>query len=158
MSMPKRLSITEFLSEVPPEYSNFVSQTHGLLTENGYKSKFEIRKKHGFTARYNTPKTKGLALQFFIRDNMLHMYLYNIFLYEHDGFLENLPSVIINEFAGYRDCTDTCNPVCTEETLRLKFTINGTQYRKCPSGQKLFAVDEEVTGLLSVLQKWANRA
>ena len=155
MSSPKRLSITEFLSEVPPVYSDFVSQAHELLTKNGYKSKFEIRKKHGFTARYNTPKTKGLALQFFVRDNVLYMYLYNIFLYEHNGFLENLPSVIINEFAGYRNCTDACSPTCTG--VRLNYAINGTQYRKCPSGQILFTVDDEITGLLSVLQKSADK-
>ena len=126
MTLPKRLSITEFLSEIPPEYGGFVLQAHELLTQYGYKSKFEIRKKHGFTARYYTPKIKGLALQFFICDNVLYMYLYNIFLFEHNGFLENLPAAIINEFAQYRDYIDACNPVCTEKTLRLNYTINGT--------------------------------
>ena len=157
MSTPKQLSITDFLSEVPSEYSDFVSQTHELLTSVGYKPKFEIRKKGGFTARYNTPMTKGLALQFYISENVLYMYLYNIFLYEHNGFLENLPSVIINEFAEYRNCINACNPVCTEKILRLNYTINGTQYRKCPSGRRLFTVDREITGLLSVLQESVNK-
>ena len=153
MSTPNRLLIKEFLSEVPPEYSDFVSQAHELLTQNGYKSKFEIRKKYGFTARYNTPKTKGLALQFFIRDNVLYMYLYNIFLHEYNGFLESLPSVIINKFAGYRNCTDNCNPTSPCTGTRVTYAVNGTQYRKCSVGRQLFTVDREITGLLSVLQK-----
>ena len=145
-----QLSITEFHSEAPPEYSNFVSQAHELLTKNNYKSKFQL-KKYGFTAQYSSPNTKRLALQFFIRDNVLYMYLYNIFLYEHNGFLENLPSAITNEFSEYRDCIDACSPTCTGD--RLNYTINGTQYRKCSSGRILFTVDDEITGLLSVLEK-----
>jgi len=79
MNIPKRLSITEFLSEVPPKYSSFVLQAHGILTRDGYKSKFELKKKYGFTAQYNSLSTKGLSLQFYILGNVLYMYLYNIF-------------------------------------------------------------------------------
>jgi len=148
----QKLSVTHFLSKVPHVYSNFVLQAHELLTKNGYKSKFQI-KKHGLSAQYNSPNTKGNALQFVIQDNVLHMYLYNIFLYEHNGYLENLPSTIIKEYDGYRNCTDSCNPVC-EEDQRLYYTINGKQYRKCSSGRRFFTVDEEVvTGILSVLQR-----
>ena len=152
MNSPKRLSITEFLLEVPPEYSDFVSQAHELLIKDGYKSKFQL-KKYGFTAQYNSPITKGLALQFFIRENVLYMYLYNIFLYEYNSFLENLPAVIIKEFAEYRNCTNSCD-ACT--CTALKYTINGTLYHKCVVGRILFTVDEEITGLLSVLQKSVN--
>ena len=155
MNSPQQFSIAEFLSEVPPEYSDFVSQAHKLLLQNGYKSKFQLNKS-GFTAQYSSPNTKGLALQFLLRDNVLHMYLYNIFLYEHNGFLENLPSVIIREFAGYRNCTDACSPTCTG--IRLEYSINGTPYRKCPSGRILFMVDKEITGILTVLQEFANKA
>jgi len=152
MSSLKRLSITEFLSEVPAEYKDFVSQAHGLLTKDGYKSKFQLRK-YGFTAQYNSPNTKGLALQFFVRDNVLYMYLYNIFLYEYKSFLDNLPSVIIKEFVEYRNCTNACSAcTCTE----LKYTINGTLYHKCVVGRILFTVDSEITGLLSVLQESAK--
>jgi len=150
MSTQKKLSISDFNAEVPQEYSNFVSQAHDLLTQNGYKSKFQL-KKHGLSAQYNSPKTKGNALQFIIRDNTLHMYLYNIFLYEFNGFLENLPLVVIKEYDEYRNCTDSCDPVCTGP--RLEFSINGKQYRKCVVGRRLFIVDDEiVTGILSILQ------
>ena len=81
------------------------------------------------------------------------MYLYNVFLYEFDGYLENLPSAIINRYDDYKNCTDSCNPACTTPT-RFYYKIKGKQYRKCVSGRQLFIVDEEiVTGILSVLQK-----
>jgi len=94
MSSQKKLSISDFHVDVPQEYNNFVLKAHEFLTKNGYKSKFQL-KKHGLSAQYNSPNTKWNALQFVIRDNELHMYLYNIFLYEFNGFLENLPFVII---------------------------------------------------------------
>jgi len=151
MSTQKRLLITEFHTEVPQAYGNFVLQSHELLTQSGYKSKFQL-KKHGLSAQYNSPITKGNALQFVIRNNMLYMYLYNIFLAEHNGYLENLPPAVIREFAEYRNCIDSCSPVCTGP--RLEYTINGTQYRKCVVGRRLFTVDEEViAGVLSVLKK-----
>ncbi|MCL2421200.1 MAG: hypothetical protein FWD03_05020 [Defluviitaleaceae bacterium] len=145
------MSISDFHAEVPQEYSRFVLQAHELLIQNGYKSKFQL-KKHGLSAQYNSPNTKGNALQFVIRDNALHMYLYNIFLYEFRGFLEKLPLVVIKEYDEYRNCTDSCSPVC--EGPRLNYTINGTHYRKCVVGRRFFTVDEEIaTGILSVLQK-----
>ena len=153
MSSQAKLSITDFHAEVPQEYSDFVLQAHELLIQNGYKSKF-LLKKHGLSAQYNSPNTKGNTLQFIIRDNGLHMYLYNIFLHEFNGFLENLPLAIVKEYDEYRNCTDSCSPVCVGP--RLNYTINGTQYRKCVVGRRLFTVDEEiVTGILSVLQKLA---
>ena len=154
MSSQTRMTIAEFQLEVPQEYRGFVLQAHELLTQNGYKCKFQL-KKHGLSAQYNSPATKGNALQFIIRDNLLHMYLYNIFLHEHNGCLESLPPIVINEYAGYRNCTDSCNPVCI--TPRLEYKINGMQYRKCASGRRFFTVDEAVvTGILSVLQNGKN--
>ena len=150
MSSQKRLSITEFLSEVPTEYNDFASQAHELLTQNGYKSTIQS-KKHGLSAQYNSPNTKGNALQFIIRDNELLMYLYNIFFSEYNGFLENLPLAIIREYDGYRNCTDSCTPVC-EGDKRCCYTINGKQYRKCSVGRRLFTIDEEIAAkILSVL-------
>jgi len=152
MSSQKKLSISDFHAEAPQRYSNFVLQAHELLIQNGYKSKFQL-KKHGLSAQYNSPNTKGNALQFVIRDNALHVYLYNIFFYEFNGFLENLPLVILKEHDEYRNCTDSCNPVC-EGYRRLYYTVNGKQYRKCSVGRRFFTVDEEiVTGILSVLAK-----
>ena len=147
----QKLSIANFHSEVPQEYSNFVLQVHELLTKEGYKSKVQL-KKHGLSAQYNSPNTKGNALQLIVRDNALHMYLYNIFLYEYNNFLESLPSAVINEFAEYRNCTDSCSPVCAGD--RLNYTINGIQYRKCVVGRRFFTIDTEIAaGILSVLQK-----
>jgi len=150
MNSQKKLSIEDFHLEVPQEYGSFALQAHELLTQKGYKSKFQHRK-FGIAVQYISPNTKGLALQFFIREHVLHMYLYNIFLAEYDGFLDNLPAVVIEEFAEYRNCIDSCSPVCTGP--RLKFTINDTQYRKCVVGRRLFTVDEEIVGILSVLKK-----
>jgi len=148
----QKLSISDFHAEAPQQYSNFILQAHELLTQHGYKSKVQS-KKHGLSAQYNSPNTKGNALQFIIRDNALHLYLYNIFLYEFNGFLVNLPLVIIKEYDEYRNCTDSCIPVC-EGDGRLNYTINGKQYRKCSVGRRFFTVDEEiVNGILSVLQK-----
>jgi hypothetical protein len=153
MNSKIKLSLSDFLTEVPQEHYNFVLQAHELLTQNGYKSKFQL-KKHGLSAQYNSPKTKGNALQFIIRNNELHMYLYNIFFYEFNGFLENLPLIITKENKKYRNCTDSCSPDCAGP--RLNYTINDTQYRKCGVGRMLFTVHEEiVTGILSVLQKLA---
>ena len=147
----QKLSISDFNTEVPQEYRNFVLQVHELLTQNGYKSKILLRK-HGLSAQYNSPNQKGFnALQLIVKNNELHMYLYNIFLHEFDGFLEKLPPVIIEEYAEYRNCTDSCNPVCAGH--RLHYTINGTQYRKCLSGRRFFTVDEGIIGILSVLKK-----
>jgi len=151
-TLTKKLSIGDFLSEVPQEYSDFVLQSHELLTKSGYKPKCQL-KRHGLSVQYNSPNTKGNALQFIIRDNALYMYLYNIFFYEFNGFLENLPPVVIEQYDEYRNCIDSCNPVC-EEGRRNHYTINGKQYRKCSVGRQLFTVDEEiVTGILSVLKK-----
>jgi len=148
----KKLSITDFQSEVPPEYSNFVLQAHELLIQNGYKSKFQL-KRHGLSTQYNSPKTKGNVLQLIIKNNVLQMYLYNIFFYEFNGFLENLPPVVIKQYDKYRNCIDSCDPVC-EEGRRNYYTINGKQYRKCSVGRQLFTVDKEiVAGILSVLKK-----
>ena len=158
MNTQKRLSITDFLSAVPSEHSDFMSQAHECMNTGGYKTKFEIKKKRGFTVQYLSPKTRGLVLQFFISENVLYMYLYNLFLHEFNGFLESLPSVVINGFAEYRDCTNACNPVCTDKTPRLKFSINGTYFIKCPSGQLLFTVDDETKGVLSVMQNAVSEA
>jgi len=69
MSSQKKLSIADFLPEVPQEYINFVSQAHELLTKNGYKSKVQL-KRHGLSAQYNSPNQKGFnALQFIVRGN-----------------------------------------------------------------------------------------
>jgi len=151
----KKLSITDILSEVPHEYSDFVSQAHELLINNGYKSKFQL-KRHGLSAQYNSPTTKGNALQLMVKNNELHMYLYNIFFYDFNGFLEKLPPVVIEQYDEYRNCTDSCDPVCGD-VRRNYYTINGKQYRKCSVGRQLFTVDKEiVTGILSVLKKDAS--
>jgi len=147
MSSPKRLSITDFLLEVPRPYGDFVSQTHELLTKAGHKTKFEIRK-YGFTLQYSSPVTKRLALQFFTRDNALHMYLYSGFIYSYDGYLDDLPQCIIKELEARNDCRD-CSPQCAKN----KCVINGNMYEKCICGRTLFTVDEEVTGILSVLKR-----
>ena len=153
MSSQKKLAIGDFLLEVPQEYTDFVSQAHELLTKNGYKSKVQS-KRHGLSAQYNSPNQKGFnALQFIVRGNELLMYLYNIFFQDFNGFLENLPQVVIKDYDEYRNCTDACNPVC-EEGKRNYYTIGGKQYRKCSVGRQLFAVDEEIAvGVLSVLRK-----
>jgi len=82
MGTQNKLSIANFLSEVPQKYINFVSQAHELLAKNGYKSKV-LLKRHGLSVQYNSPNQKGVnALQFIVRDNELLMYMYNIFFYE----------------------------------------------------------------------------
>ena len=158
MSSKKRLSIDDFLSEVPLKYCEFTSLAHDLLTKCGYKSKVQS-KRHGFSMQYNSQNIKGrLALQFFIRENTLYMYLYNTFFYEFRNFLDNMPSVIINECIEYRNCTLSCGPPpCTGEN-RLEYAINGTPYCKCGVGRILFAVDDDVTGILSVLRESAGKA
>ena len=157
MSSIKRLSITDFLSEVPPEYSGFISQAHELLTKCVYTSKVQS-KKHGFSIQYNSQNIKGrLALQFFIRNNALYLYLYNTFFYEFKNFLDNMPSVIIEECIKYRNCTLSCGPPPCTGTGRLEYTINGTPYCKCGVGRILFAVNDEVIGLLPVLRESANK-
>ena len=151
MNSQKKLSVTDFLIETPPDYRDFVSQAHDLLVERGYKPTFQL-KRHGLSAQYNSPNTKRNALQFIIKNHILSMYLYNVFLYEFDGYLENLPSVIINQYDDYRNCTDSCNPVCAAP-MRFNYTINGKQYRKCVSGRQLFIVDEEIVkGILSLAE------
>jgi len=138
---------TDFVLETPPEYRNFVSQVHEFFTIAGYKSKFQLRK-YGFTAQYNSSITKRLALQFFIRDNALHMYLYSGFIYSYNDFLDALPSCVIKVLEANNNCRD-CSPECAKN----KCTINGKRYEKCLCGRTLFTVDEEVTGILPVLQK-----
>jgi len=149
----QKLSISDFNAEVPQEYRNFVLQVHELLTQNGYKSKVQL-KRHGLSAQYNSPNQKGYnALQLIVKNNKLHMYLYNIFFYDFNGFLEKLPPVVIAQYDEYRNCTDSCDPVC-EEGKRNYYAINGKQYRKCACGRQLFTVDEEIaSGVLSVLKK-----
>ncbi|MCL2572660.1 MAG: hypothetical protein FWE11_09690 [Defluviitaleaceae bacterium] len=141
---------TYFVLETPPEYRDFVSQTHEILTKAGYKSKFRLRK-YGFTAQYNSPVIKRLALQFFIRENALHMYLYSGFIYSYNDFLDALPSCIIKELEANNDCRD-CSPECAKN----KCTINGKLYEKCLCGRTLFTVDEEVAEILPVLKKICN--
>jgi hypothetical protein len=157
MGSKTKLSFSHFHAEVPQKYSDFVLQAHKLLTQNGYKPKFLLMK-HGLSALYNSPKTKGNALQFVIRDDALHMYLYIIFLIEHDGLLERLPPVIIKEFDEYRNCTSNCESKCTGKCTGFKqgneYTINGKLYHKCSVGRRFFTVNDEiVTGILFVLQK-----
>ena len=101
--MNTTMPILDFLMEVPPQYSDFVSQSHELLTRGGYKPKVQL-KRHGLSVQYNSPNTKGNALQFIVRDNVLHVYVYNILLYEHDGFLEKLPQTVIDEYAFVNNC------------------------------------------------------
>jgi len=153
MSSLKKLSITDFLLEVPLEYSDFVLQAHELLTKYRYKSKVQLRR-HGLSAQYNSPNQKGFnALQLIVKNNELQMYLYNIFFYDFNGFLEKLPPAVIEQYDEYRNCTDSCNPVC-EEGKRNYYAINGKQYRKCSVGRQFFTVDAEIaSGVLSVLQK-----
>jgi len=152
MNTKEKLTITEFYLEVPIEYKDFVSQAHELLTAHGYKSKI-LLKRHGLSAQYNSPNTKGNTLQFVIKENVLSMYLYNVFMYEFNGYLEKLPTIVIQEYDEYRNCNDSCNPVCSAP-MRFHYSINEKQYRKCVSGRQLFIVDEEiVTGILSVLRK-----
>ena len=149
----QKLSISDFLLEVPPEYCDFALKTHEFLTKYGYKSTFHLRR-HGLSAQYNSPNQKGFnALQLIAKNNELHMYLYNIFFYDFNGFLEKLPPVVIEQYDEYRNCTDSCNPVC-EEGKRNYYAINGKQYRKCSVGRQLFTVDKAIaTGILSVLKK-----
>jgi len=153
MCSHKKLSISDFQSEVPQEYSDFVLQAHELLTQYGYKSKIQL-KRHGLSAQYNSPNQKGFnGLQFIVCGNELLMYLYNIFFYDFNGFLENLPQVVIEQYDGYRNCIDACDPVC-EEGKRNYYAIGSKQYRKCSVGRQLFTINEEIAaGILSVLQK-----
>jgi len=156
ISSLKKLSITDFLSEAPQEFSGFAFQAHELLTKYGYKSKVQLRR-HGLSAQYNSPNQKGFnALQLIVKNDKLQMYLYNIFFYDFNGFLEKLPPAVIKQYDEYRNCTDSCNPVC-EEGKRNYYSINGKQYRKCSVGRQLFTVDEKIAfGVLSVLQKVAE--
>jgi len=147
MDHPSKLSITDFLSEVHPNYVDFVSQTHELLTKANHKSKFDTRR-YGITAQYTSPITKRLALQFFIRDGILSMYLYSGFIYCYDHLFDTLPSYVFKALEANNDCRD-CGAGCNNNIC----TMNGKQYRKCFNGRTLFTVTEEVTNILSILQK-----
>ncbi|MCL2527532.1 MAG: hypothetical protein FWE42_03855 [Defluviitaleaceae bacterium] len=138
---------TEFILETPQEYRDFVSQAHEFLAKAGYKPKFQIRK-YGFTAQYNSPVTKRLALQFFIRENTLHMYLYSGFFYNYCDFFDVLPARVIKNLEANNNCRN-----CSTECAKNKCIINGRQYEKCLCGRALFVVDDEVAEILHVLQK-----
>jgi len=140
--------MAEFQSAIPPEYQEFVLNAHNALTNGGYKPKFQLRR-YGMTAQYTSPVTKRLALQFFMRENALHMYLYSGFIYRCDGFLDDLPPCIFKELEAHNNCKD-CTPECCEKS---SCTIGGKLYDKCLCARMLFTVDEEVTGILPVLQK-----
>jgi len=49
MSSQKKLLITNFIFETPPQYKEFVSQVHDLLITSGYRPKFQL-KRHGLSA------------------------------------------------------------------------------------------------------------
>ena len=155
MSLSNKLTIQEFLLEVPKEYYDFVSQVHEVMTKNKYKAKIEQKKKTGLTVTYLQHKKSKMLFQYFLREDVLSINFFAIFFDEFNGFLDNLPSNIIKEIEDYKNCTKStnvpngCNPHCSGP----EFTIKNVQYHKCEYGLININVNSESTKLLSVLDK-----
>jgi len=140
------LTINDFLIEVPPHYTDFVSQIHNQLTQANYKCKFQIRR-YGFTAQYTSPTTKRLALQLFTKDGALFMYVYSGFIYRYNDLFHMLPPTVLAELEKSHNCT-SCGASCT---TKHPCTINGKPYTKCLNGRTLFAVNDEVATILPTI-------
>jgi len=146
MSLPSGLTIKDFLLEVSPQYKDFVSQAHDLLTQANHKPKYQIRR-YGFTAQYTSPATKRLALQLFTKDGTLFMYLYSGFIYRHDALFHMLPPCVLTELVKNHNCT-SCGSSCA---TKHPCTINGKPYNKCLNGRTLFAVNDDTTMILPLI-------
>jgi len=151
MGSSKITEFTEFLSEVPEEYRDFVSKTDNFLTAGGYKQKIE-KKTSGASASYIHPGTKRLFLQFYFRNKALYMDLYTVVFNDYVDFLDRLPQCIAEEINKFSNCRkminpDDCNPLCG---MGYDFEIKGTRYQKCGYNRVRIPVNPESMGILSV--------
>jgi len=152
---PQKISLSEFLSEVPAEYSDFVSKIDEAMTKDGYRAKIE-KKASGLTATYSCPKANKIILQFYFRKNVFSMYFYLLFFNEYDGFLDNMPSNIVGEIDKiFKNCKRLFDPSKCSQACRTGyvFKINGVEFKKCLFGRINTAVDQESMKILSIVQK-----
>ena len=152
---PQKISLSEFFSAVPAEYSDFVSKIDEAMTKDGYRAKIE-KKASGLTATYSCPKANKIVFQFYFRKNVLHLYLYLLFFKEYDGFLDNMPSYLVGEIDKvFNNCARLFDPTKCNQACRMGyvFKINGVEYKKCLFGRISAAVDQESMKILSVVQK-----
>jgi len=152
MEKSKKLTLADFLSEVPDEYKDFVAKMSGNLIKSGYKQKIE-RMASGLAATYNTPECKRVHIQFYLNKNVLGMNLHPIFFTRQNGFLDGLPNCVTSQIDMFKDCRHVADPnSCNAKCFECKFTINGTQYHKCNYNRISVEVNEECGKLLSVFQ------
>jgi len=140
----------DFLSEVAPDYREFVANAHELLLRDNYKLKIEA-KASGLFVSYSHPKTKRSMLNFLFRKSGLFVRIYADNFSKYANFLNCLPEKMEKEIGKASVCKRlidpaTCNPKCI---MGYDFSISDKRYQKCRYSCFQFAVNFESVPVLS---------
>jgi hypothetical protein len=152
--MKEQYSFSDFISNVNPDYKEFVTKNHEALQKDGYKLKIES-KATGLFASYSHPKTKRSILNFFFRKKGFFTRIYVDDIKRHSDFLNALPAQIEKEIAKSGVCKrlvdpETCNPKCM---MGYDFYINDNHYQKCRYNCFQFDVNSES---MPIITKFVN--
>ena len=150
--MTKEISpqFDDFLSEVTPDYREFVANTHELLLRDNYRFKIES-KASGLFVSYSHPKTKRSMLNFLFRKSGLFVRIYADIFSRYTDFLNSLPEKMEKEIGKASVCKRlidpaSCNPKCI---MGYDFSIRDNRYQKCRYSCFQFAVNFESVPVLS---------
>jgi hypothetical protein len=139
----KDLKFEDFLKDVNPAYSEFVTQLHKLLLENGCGVKMDLAK-NGYLVSYSD-KNKRVILNFVFRKSGLVTRIYGDVVNQYNDFLEILPEGMVKAIEKAPACKrlidfTKCNSRCR---MGYDFTLKGVRQQKCQYNCFMFPVNDE---------------
>jgi len=135
MSRAKYQFETDFLTTVPTEHTDFVSQVYQSLVKENYKPKITVTKSTGLQLAFWQPKVKstmGIIAILFMRADKLILRIYGFGYEEYLDLIETLPDSLVKQVDKAHDCKKFIDPTkCFKGCIGHKFQIRGKVFQKC---------------------------
>lgn len=120
-----------FLSEIPEDCREFVTELDKYLTLKGSKRTIKTAKS-GYVTTYSNPKSGKALLNYVFRKSGVKMRIYADSIGEHSEMLSDFPDKMKSDIIKAGECKKlmglTCSPTCT---AGYSFVMDGAEYKKC---------------------------
>ncbi|MCL1796271.1 MAG: hypothetical protein FWG37_05220 [Clostridia bacterium] len=148
------LSFENFLLDVPPTQRPFVDPIHALLV-NQCTVKLQMAKS-GYVVSYVCGKNKRVVANFIFRKQGLLLRIYGDHCDQYQPLIDGLPDAMKAEIEKTAVCRRLLDPTRCNARCPMgnRFTLRGTEHKKCRYTSFVFLVDGDTTPhLLAFLGK-----
>jgi len=137
-----KIEYNQFLESAPANHHAFMQDLHDYLLENGCKPTYE-EKKSGLLGSYKHTKSKKVVINPLLKKQGLFIRIYGENISEYPGFLNTLPTEMIQSIDKSGECTRLTQNKCSPKCKGYDFTIEEAHFQKCRYNCFEFLVTEE---------------